>query len=1061
MKIKKLALMLAALIMSVGVYARNFTYSGTISIGDALKVIERQTGYLFVYNPGEIPLGETVTISLKDATINETLSAVFGGKGVNWEINDKNIILNKVPSSQGKAAEFRMAGVICESDGTPVIGAAIQTVGKSGGVVTDADGRFTLDKVSDGDMLHVTSLGFVDKDLKAYRTENAKIVLEAESQMMDELVVIGYGSLARKDVTSSIVSLSGGDLVKSTGAGDLARSLQGKIPGLVIGQEKGVNSSAVMQLRGMASIVAGNSPLIVIDGFPGGDIRSVNPDDIKSIDVLKDASAGAIYGTRAAAGVILITTKSGIDTDGVLDVSYSADLSYKQAYGKPEMLTADEYREHKVGPDYGSSTDWWDECINRKNFSQKHNLAINFGTQKAKVYSSFFYEKMDGLALSENRDDFGGRINAAYNMFDGWFEAKVNIDYRQSRRSYSSISFGQALLNNPTRSPYDASSVTGYNVWTDDDEDYNIVADDALNESGGKDIWFKPEAILKLNILPVKGLSYQQTVGYSNNRYDGSGYRSMNHRLSLKEALNGRAWFENTSTDMINAEGYFSYDNTLGGKHKISAVLGYSYNQYDGYSTSMANSDFSVDGIGKWDIGKGSELNEGRASMSSHRDVTERLMAYFGRVNYTFDEKYIVSATYRREGSSKFGAKNRWGNFWAVSLGWNMKNESWLQDVKWLDELKIRGGYGGTGNNSFSATYSGKFISADENRWIMPDGKWLYTYGRQENVNEALGWETKGEYNLGLDFSFFNGRLYGRLDGYYRKIKDMLFYVRVPVGIYINSYQWQNVGSMMNRGWEIELGGDIIRGKDFTWSSDINFSHSYSKVLSMDNQGTTWTGGQLPGPNSPGTSMVLTNGSVIGNYYIYEFAGFDKKGNFRLRKQDGTVVTNGASKNPDDRKYIGSFVPKVMIGWSHTFKYRDFDLGINMHSWLGFDVYNTYDMTLGIAGRNGALNVLKDAYGRNEAIKGEKLMCDWYLEDGSFLKVDALTLGYNLSLGKYTKDFLKKLRVSFTVGNPFIITAYRGLDPEVSITGYSGGVDNYLDAYPNYRTWSFGLQLNF
>lgn len=1060
MKVKKIALMLAALLMAVGVYARNFTYSGTLSISEALKVIEQQTGYLFVYNPEEIPLGETVKLSLKDASINETLTAVFNGKGVKWEINDKNIILNKVSSTQVKG-KFSMAGVITEVDGTPVIGAAIQTVGKSGGVVTDPDGHFVYDGLSDGDVLHVTCLGFVDKDLKAYRTDNAKIVMEAESQMMNELVVIGYGSLARKDVTSSIVSLSGGDLVKSTGAGDLAKSLQGKIPGLVIGQEKGVNSSATMQLRGMASIVAGNSPLVVIDGFPGGDIRSVNPDDIKSIDVLKDASAGAIYGTRAAAGVILITTKSGSNTDGVLDVSYSADLSYKQAYGKPQMLSADEYREHNVGPDYGSSTDWWDECINRKNFSHKHNLAINFGTQKAKVYSSFFYEKMDGLAKSESRDDFGGRINASYNMFDGWFEAKANIDYRQTKRSYSSISFGQALLNNPTRSPYDKTSSTGYNIWTDDDEDYNIIADNALNESGGTDIWFKPEAILKLNILPVEGLSYQQTLGYSSNRYDGSGYRSMNHRLSLKEALNGRAYFENTRTDQLNAEGYFSYDNTLGGKHKINAVLGYSYHQYDKYSTSMANSDFSVDGIGKWDIGKGSELNEGRASMSSHRDVTERLLAYFGRVNYTFDERYIISATYRREGSSKFGAKNRWGNFWAVSLGWNMKNESWLQGVKWLDELKIRGGYGVTGNNSFSATYSGKFISADENRWIMPDGKWLYTYGRQENVNETLGWETKGEYNLGLDFSLFNGRLYGRVDGYYRQIKDMLFYVRVPVGIYINSYQWQNVGSMMNAGWEIELGGDIIRGKDFTWSTDLNLSHSYSKVISMDNQGTTWTGGQLPGPNSPGTSMVLTNGSVIGNYYIYEFAGFDRKGNFQLRKQDGTVVTNGASKNPDDRKYIGSFVPKVMIGWSHSFKYRDFDLGINMHSWLGFDVYNTYDMTLGIAGRNGALNVLKDAYDRNEAIKGEKLMCDYYLEDGSFLKIDALTLGYNLNLGKYTNDYLKRLRVSFTVGNPFIITGYRGLDPEVSITGYSGGVDNYLDAYPNYRTYSFGLQLNF
>lgn len=1056
MKLRNVILAFVALMIAVGARAQTFTRSGETSLTEALKSIESQTGYLFVYDSAEIDSTVSVNLHFNAAGLETVLNTLLNPLDIKWEISGKNIVLTKQQQSQ----LFTMSGEVLENGDVPVIGAAVMVEGRSGGVVTDINGRFEYPGLKQGDVLKVSCMGFREKTVPASKTNSARIYLMVDSQIMEEVVVIGYGSLERKDVTSSIVSVAGSDLMKGVAGADVTQSLQGKIPGMVIGQQKGVNSSPVMQLRGMASIAAGTSPLVVIDGFPGGDIRSLNPDDIKSIDVLKDASAGAIYGTRAAAGVILVTTKSGYDSEGVLSVTYNGDVSFKQAYGKPEVLTSDEYRQYGVGTDYGADTDWWNESINHKNVSHKHNLSINFGTNKAKVYSSFFYERMDGLALKERRDDFGGRINASYTMFDGWFEVRTNIDYRQSKRTFSSINFGQALLNNPTRSPYDPESKTGYNIWTDDVNDYNIIADNALYDNGGTDIWFKPEAVLKLNILPVKGLSYQQTLGYSNVKWDGTTYQSMNHGASVANNVNGKAGIEGHTTQMLNSEGYFSYDNTLADKHKLNAVLGYSYYQYDREYHRMENSDFSVDGIGVWDIGKGSYLNDGLAYMNSYKNVTEKLLAFFVRGNYTYDNRYIISATYRREGSSKFGPKNRWGNFWAVSAGWNVKNEKFMQGAHWLDDLKIRVGYGVTGNNNFSATYSGKFISADENRWIMPNGEWLYTYGRKENVNESLGWESKGEFNVGLDFSVFKGRLYGRFDWYRRRISDMLFYVRVPVGLFINDYQWQNVGTMENSGWEIEIGGDIVRGKDFTWSSDINFSHSYSKVHELDKTGTAWDGGALPGPNSPGKSIVLTNGSVVGDWYIYEFAGFNKSGEFLLYDKNGNIIPNG-SKTGDDRKFIGSFVPKVMIGWSHNFSYKNFDLGINMHSWLGFKVYNTYTMSLGIANRNGELNVLKDAYGLFEHIKGEKMMCNYYLEEGSFLKIDAITLGYNMSLRRYTKDIVKKIRVYASIANPFIITAYKGLDPEVNITGYDGGIDNYASAYPNFRTYSLGLQLNF
>lgn len=1059
MKRKAILLTIIGVLIPFMLGAQNVSLkTDDMALEKVLVQIENQTDYLFVYDKMQIDMSAEISLDIKNVPIEKALNVIFEGRRIMWKIVGKNIVLTPVTEHSGK--EYSMSCIVVDQNGEPLIGVVVMWEGTNSGVVADMDGKVVLDGLTDATVLVASCVGYKDKRFNARKADNVKIVMEEDAKLLEAAVAVGYGTLERKNVTSSIASVSSDELMKGVGGGDVTKQLQGMIPGLVISQTKSVNESATMQLRGMASIVAGTEPLVVIDGFPGGDIRSINPDDIKSIEVLKDASAGAIYGTRAAAGVILVTTKSGYDSDGKLSLTYSTNLLHKQAYRHPHVLTAQEYVEHNVGKNYGSSTDWWNECINTTNFSQKHSLSVNFGTKKAKLYSSFFYEKMDGLAKKEYRNDLGGRINASYKFFEGWFEIGTNIDYRQSDRSFSSLSFGQALLNNPTRSPYDASTKTGYNIWTGEANDYNIVADNTLYTNGGVDRWLKPEAILKLNVLSVPGLSYQQTLGYDLTTWTGRTYRSLNHRLSIENNVNGFASMEHNKIEKLSAEGYFTYDNLFAGKHKVNAVAGYSYYQYDTEYGSMSNSDFSVDGIENWDIGKGTYLGEGLADMSSKKGITEKLLAFFGRATYTYADRYIVSATYRREGSSKFGPKNRWGNFWAVSAGWNIMNERWMKNVKWIDELKLRVGYGVTGNNDFNAAYSGKFIGADENKWLMPDGEWRYTYGREENVNETLGWESKGEFNFGVDFAMFNNRFYGKFDVYRRHIKDMLFYVRVPVGTYINSYQWQNVGSMENKGWELELGGDIVRKNDFNFRAKVNLAHSDSRVLTMDTTGTKWDGGTLPGPNSPGTSIILTNGSQIGQYYIYEFAGFNKSGNFLIVDRNGNTIP-ASSKIADDRKLMGNFVPKVMIGGSLNFDYKDFDLSVNMHSWLGFDVYNTYTMTLGLANKNGELNVLREAYSTFSHIKGEKVMSNYWLEDGSFLKFDAITLGYNLKLNKYTKDIVQKLRVYFTLGNPFIITRYWGNDPEVSITGYSGGVDDYTKAYPNFRTYSFGAQLNF
>lgn len=1063
--LNKLAILITLILMfCASALAQNVTIK-TGNRGKPLKSIieeiEKQTNYLFVYDGSLIDMDKKFNINKENASVKDILDSIFSDESkISYKVRGNNIILLKYAENQNtsKTEYFPIKMQVVDINSQPIVGAVAYVLGKDTVVMTDIDGMLAMEGLSAEDVIKISCMGFKDYTFQATQDYPKSITLAADTQLLDEVVVVGYGTLSSKEITSSITSISAEDMMKGVGGADITKSLQGKIPGLVISQTKSVNDSPQMQLRGMVSIVAGQEPLVVIDGFAGGDIRSLNPEDIKSIDVLKDASAGAIYGTRAAAGVILVTTKSGTDTEGKLNITYSAEMLHKQAYGKPDVMTAEEYVAAGVGKDYGQQIDWWKEGINTRNFSHKHNISLNFGTEKATVYSSFFYEKQDGVADGEWRKDFGGRINAKYTFFKGWLDIRTNVDYRQTSRNKQGIYFGQTLFNNPTRSPYDPESASGYNIWTGESNDYNVIADSKLYDNNSLSKWFKPEVSLKLNILPVKGLSYQQTFGYSNFQTEDHKYKSTYHRENIDNNISGVASLGFSKTVKLTAEGYFSYDKDFNG-HKINAVLGYSYNQYDGESFSMSNSNFSVDGVKYWDIGKGSYLNSGLASMSSSKSITEKLLAYFLRANYSYKNRYILSATYRKEGSSKFGKKNRWGDFWAVSAGWNVMQEPFMKNISWMDDLKFRFGYGVTGNNDFNAAYSGNFIGADENRWLLPSGEWKYAYGRSEDVNPNLGWESKAELNVGLDVSFFNNRLWGKVDYFRRKISDMLFYVAVPQPPYIRGYQWQNIGAMENVGWEIVIGGDIIRHKDFTWTSSANLSRSSSRVLTMDGSKTRWDGGQLPGPNSPGKAIILEEGSTIGQFYLYEFAGFSPAGQFLIKDRNGQTIP-AASKISDDRKLIGNFTPKLMFGWSHTLSYKNFDLGINMHGWIGFDVYNTYAMSLGIPRVNGECNVLREAYGVFSHINDAPLMTDYYLEDGSFLKIDAVTLGYTLPLRKYT-SFVESLRVYATCGNVATITGYTGPDPEVDIIGYDGGIDNWQNAYPLNRTWMLGIQLKF
>lgn len=956
------------------------------------------------------------------------------------------------------AQDNRVKGTVVDDKGEPLIGAVIRIVGAdvSFAAVTDMDGKFSIKVPNKNATLEIKSVGY--KTLRVPANGNLNVTLKEDISDLNEVVVIGYGTLDKKEVTSAITSIKGKDLMVGVGGADISGALQGKISGLVMSNTASANAGTTFQLRGMTSVNAGRSPLIVIDGFPGGDIRSLSQDDIASIDVLKDASAGAIYGTRAASGVILITTKSGTNTQGKLELTYSNEFSHKQSYNAPEMLSGREYAEHNIGTDYGDDVDWWDEMINHKNFSTKHHLSLQYGTDKAQVYTSLYYEKQDGIAIVDSRKDYGGRVNANFKLFDGWLEFKPMVDYRQTSRNNHWPNFQQALFNNPTRSPYDSNSETGYNIWQNETLDYNVVADAKLYTYEGVDKWFKPKMVLKLNIKPIPGLNFQQSLGYENRQWENHTYNPSYSRTSIEDNHTGSAYLGFSKSERITSEGYFSYANEFK-KHSISATAGYSYFEYNSDNFNMSNYNFSVDGVKFWDIGQGTGLADGKASMSSGKDPSEKLFSLFARANYAFDDTYLLSASIRHEGSSKFASKNRWANFWSASAGWRISNEKFMKNISWVEDLKLRVGYGVTGNNNFSSSYMANMLGSDA-FWYLPNGNWKKSYGKTQNVNPELGWEEKKEWNFGIDYSLFGGRLYGKFDYFIRNIDNLLYSVNVPQPPYTQGTQWQNIGKMQIKGWEFEVGGTPIKTKDFTWTSNLNLSHNSGKIKTLWGNNTYFNGNGFPAPGTPGDAARIEEGSTIGSFFIWKFAGFDDEGNFLLYDKDDNVIP-ASQKTELDKRYIGNYTPKLIAAWNNTFTYKNWDLGINMRSWIDFDVMNTANMYFGIQGR-GNNNVLKTAYTKFNHIKGEKQICDYYLEDGTFLKIDAITLGYTLNMKKLTKNMINKVRLWATCGNVCTITGYSGMNPEVNITGWDQGTEKFWsDYYPTVRTWTFGMQFNF
>ncbi|QDH80372.1 TonB-dependent receptor [Echinicola soli] len=949
--------------------------------------------------------------------------------------------------------------VISGEDGLTLPGVSILIKGTSKGVTTDMDGKFTIDIPDEGTTLVFSFIGFAQQEVDVYTAKDLSITMEAEMTSMTEVVVVGYGTMRKGDVTSSIGGVKEEDFVKGA-VRDAAQLVQGKVAGLRVTTPSGdPGASTEINLRGINSINGTSNPLVLIDGIPG-DLNTVPPEDIESVDVLKDGSAAAIYGTRATGGVILITTKK--NSSGTKNsINYNSYVSLQTIARKPALLTGDDYRrlieEEGIGyTDYDGNTDWVDEMI-RNPISQNHNLSFYGGDRKTNFTASVNYRNWQGIFLRSNQERFNIRADLNHSMFDDKLRANIQVINRVFTREEGGAdgyAYRQAIIRNPTDRVR-----TEDGAWQERDGYFYENPISRIYEADAESKFKEMRANGSLNYNPVDNLDIKLMVSNVQNS-NLSGYAtSFDHTNTRLNNQNGTASRSTSAYNENLLEFTTNYNKTVG-DHYFTLLGGYSWQDATYEDFFASNWNFPTD-LYTWNnLGAGAALQSGQADMGSSKNKWQ-LAGFFGRATYSYDDKYLFMASVRREGSSRFGENSQWGTFPAVSVGWRISNEPFLSGIKNVGDIKLRAGFGVTGTIANSPYLSQISYDFTRTEGAFIGGQWVQGFVPARNFNPDLRWERKEEYNFGVDYSFFNDRLSGSIDVYRRDIKDLLYNFPVPVPPYLTSSMTINAGVLQNDGIEVLVNVVPIQNKDFSWNTSITYSTNRNKLVSLSNDqfeatNDFFTAGYTGEPIQDYTHRVEV-GEPIGRFYLWKTVGVTEDGEWLIENQEGTA-TPISEASQEDRQYYGNGIPLHILGFNNTLKYKNFDMQANFRGAFGHEILNFQRMFYENP-YNPAYNMLKTAY---DPVYGQRLNSDLalvshYVEDGDYFKLDNLTIGYTIpKLG-----FLKNARLYASGLNLFTVTNYKGIDPEgVSITGFDPGNDE-RDKYPTTRTYTLGLNVTF
>lgn len=957
------------------------------------------------------------------------------------------------------AQQVSVTGTVKDTRGDEIIGASIIIKNKpTVGVITDMNGNFHI-SASSGDVLVVSYVGYVKQEITVGAERNLSIVLKEDSQILDEIVVVGYGTQRKEELTSAVTSVKSDKFVQASSV-DAASLIRGKVAGLTVVQADGnpLSTSQIM-LRGVTTLKSSSTPLVIIDGVEGK-INDVSPNDIEQIDVLKDGSAAAIYGTRGTNGVIIITTKRAQGESLTIDIN--SYISTQTISRQLDILTADEYAElAKQGStgalDFGSRTDWVKE-ISQTPFNKTFSINLKGSSKNTSYIASLDYTSNEGIIKKSMVDVLYPRINVVHRMWDNLLKIEAQISGYQ--RSYGfpysdwyENPYYNALQYNPTHSIKNEDG-----TWNENGSAptrLNPVA--LLEESKGDNKDTNIKMYGKATLNPIEGLNINWLLSREIDNFFGATYETQRHKSTTMYNLNGNATQTSSRTQNDMMEVTAHYANKFN-NHTIDGLVGYSWNDYNYRYSSMNNYDFPSDDYTYNNMGMGTALKDGKASMSSSQN-SSRLIGWFARLNYNYANKYFLSASIRHEGSSKFGANHKWGNFPAVSVGWNIAKENFMKNVNFIDNLKLRTGYGITGTIPRDSYMS--LTRLDLGGYAYYKGQWITQLKASGNANPDLRWEKKKEFNLGLDYGLFNDRIFGSIDYYNRTTDDLIWDYQVPVPPYYSNNITANAGSIRNSGLEVSISAIPIQTNDFIWNTNLNFSTNKSKLISLSNDKYV-TGNYIDGTVFAALTHRLEVGKPLGNFFGYKAVGIDENGRWLIEGADGTVKSFDDAQT-SDCQVIGNALPKYYLNFNNSLKYKWFDMSLTMRGAFGFQVNNYVERSLGVPSALGVGNVLASAFepkmdNRPLASDASNGNLSYYIEDADFWKIDNITLGYTPNLEK--SKWIKKLRIYASVSNLATFTGYTGLDPEVSISGLTPGVDNIYQ-YPTTRTYTLGINLTF
>lgn len=969
-------------------------------------------------------------------------------------------------SSTVAFAQSGVSGVVKDKLGDPLIGVNVLEKGTTNGVITDINGNYSLN-VSQGKTLQFSYVGYLTQEVTVSGS-TINVVLEEDAKTLDEVVVVGYGRMTRKDLTSSITSVKAEDLNKGgvfTSPGEL---LQGKVPGLTITTSSDPNSTPSVILRGASTFREGEAqePYYVIDGIPGASIALVAPEDIETIDVLRDASATAIYGSKAANGVIIITTKKG--KPGAATVTYSGYLAVNQVSKRWDMMNATEHRKYLSdngltlnSADYISdNTDTnWQKEVQRTGISHNHNVSIAGGSEKTNYSASINYMKNEGVIKGTDLDRLIARTMVNTTTLQDRLDLGFNVNASiTNQNKVWEETEGLSVLDGMTyylpESPVYNTNGSFFEMTTGRSQYFNPVA--LINQNDYKIRNKRMQGVAKATLHILPELTLDANISYQSETINENIYNAIDSKVQMNSGGHAkRNTYENTQT---NLEIFGNYNKTFAEAHKVGAMLGYSWqenNYNDGFQ--VTNKQFTSDVLKYYNLGIGNS-NE-KPDYGDKYLSTLRMISFFGRVNYSYNSKYMFQATVRRDGSSAFGKNNRWGTFPSASVAWRLSEENFIKNLNVFDDLKFRVGYGVSGNSLGFDPLIARVLYGRAGVFVNSSGESVSAIGATRNANPDLKWERTSMFNIGIDFGFFNNRLTGTIEYYDKRTTDLIADYDVSTTKYLVNWMTANVGEISNKGIELTLNVVPVQTRDFTWDTSLNVSHNKNRVESISNSEFSVDYFDEANLSAPGQSASrqqrIMAGQPLGTFYTWKWAGYNEQGISVYHTSDGGTTTTPEDK---DRFKTGSAQPKMNFGWNNNLSYKNWSLTMFFTGVVGNDILNATRAGLNRVSGITERNMLKEMVNTQRPTDtNSHFLSDRYIEKGDYFRLSNLSLAYNFG---NISNYIQNLRLYASCNNVFVITGYKGIDPEVNLGGLTPGIDN-KNFYPKTRTFMFGANITF